>query len=211
MAFTFLPLLESRSVDPAKSLLNWTPTYWSQNPFLIQVSLYLVGFPPTWFCQYALEKFGRRPLLLISGFFMALATLTMGGLGLNSNPSYAISQGIVGLVFFYMISFSVGWGPVVWVVCSEVSTGRNRNKLMTISTCSNWFFNWLVSFTFPYLFNADAANLQTRVGFIYGSIMVLATVWVYFLLPETSQRSLEGIQELFERRVSARKFSCEFG
>lgn len=149
-------------------------------------------------------------MLLVSGLLMMAATMAMGALGLNPNPSYSVSQGIVALVFIYMISFSLGWGPTVWVVCSEISTGRNRSKLMTISTCSNWFFNWLVSFTFPYLFNADAADLKTKIGFIFGSLMVLATVWVYFLLPETAQRSLEDIDELFEQRVPARKFSCEF-
>lgn len=181
----------------------------SQNAFLTQVALYLTGFVPTWMCQYGLERFGRRPLLLVSGIGMALGTLIMGGLGLDANPSYSVSQAVVGLVFFYMITFSLGWGPVVWVVCSEVSTGRNRSKLMTLSTCTNWFFNWLVSFTFPYLFDADAAALKTRVGFIYGSLMVCAIVWVFFLLPETAQRSLEDIDELFELGASARKFSCK--
>lgn len=182
----------------------------SQNAFLIQVALYLVGFPSTWACQYGLEKYGRRPLLIISGIGMALGTLIMGGLGLKPNPPYSISEGIVGLVFVYMFAFSLGWGPAVWVVCSEVSTGRNRSRLMTLSTCTNWFFNWLVSFTFPYLFDADAAALDARVGFIYGSLMVFATVWVYFLLPETAQRSLEDINELFEQGVPAKKFACKF-
>lgn len=180
-----------------------------QNAFVIQVALYLVGFPATWICQYGLEKYGRRPLLIISGLGMAVGTLTMGGLGLNHSPSYSISEGIVGLVFVYMFAFSLAWGPAVWVVCSEISTGRNRSKLMTLSTCTNWFFNWLVSFTFPYLFDADAAALDARVGFIYGSLMVFATVWVYFLLPETAQRSLEDINDLFEQGVPAKKFACK--
>lgn len=175
----------------------------------MQLSLYLVGIVPLMISQVGIEKMGRRPLLLISGVFMAVGTFAMGGLGLQSNPDYSISQAIVAMVFIYMISFSLAWGPTVWVVCSEISTGRNRSKLMTISTCSNWFFNWLVSFTFPYLFNADAAGLKTRVGFIFGSLMLLAVAWVYVFLPETAQRSLEDLHELFERRVPARKFASE--
>lgn len=180
-----------------------------QNAFLIQVALYITGFPPMWVCQYGLERFGRRPLLILSGLGMALANLTMGGLGLNPHPSYSIAQGIVGLVFIYGIFFCLAWGPAVWVVASEISTGRNRSHLMTLSTCTNWFFTWVISFTFPYLFDADAANLGPRIGFIYGSVMVFASIWIYFLLPETSQRSLEEINQLFEDHVSTRKFACK--
>jgi hypothetical protein len=149
-------------------------------------------------------------MLFISGIFVVLSTMIMAGVGLNPNPDYSTSQGIVALVFIFMITFNLGWGPTVWVVCSEISTGRNRSKLMTISTCCNWFFNWLVSFTFPYLFNADAANLNTKVGFLYGSLMVGAVIWVYFLLPETAGRSLEDIDEMFNKHIPARQFSCKF-
>lgn len=137
---------------------------------------------------------------------MVVALMTMGGLGLHGTPSLAASRGIVAMVFLYMFSFSLGWGPTVWVVCSEIATGRNRNKLMTMSTSVNWLFNWLVSFVFPYLFDADAANLQTRVGFIYGSLTVAALVWLFWLLPEPAGRSLEEIDRLFELHVPARKF-----
>lgn len=93
---------------------------------------------------------------------------------------------------------------------AEISTGSNRGKLMTISTVSNWFFDWLVSFTFPYLDNADAGNLGAKVGFIYGALMLAACVWVFFYLPETAGRSIEEIHQLFELGVPARQFkgSC---
>lgn len=154
---------------------------------------------------------GRRIFLLISGLPMAAALMIMAGVGLHlqeADPSLTASRTVVAMVFVYMVFFSFGWGPTVWVVCSEIATGRNRNKLMTLSTSVNWFFTWLVSFVFPYLFNADAANLQTRVGFIYGSLTVAAVVWVFFLLPEPAGRSLEEIEYLFEKRVAARKFAC---
>ncbi|CAK7217087.1 hypothetical protein SCUCBS95973_003032 [Sporothrix curviconia] len=181
-----------------------------ENPFIIQVTLYVVGIPVMWISQYGIEKLGRRISLIISGLPMAAALMIMAGVGLNlqeADPSLAASRTVVAMVFIYMIFFSVGWGPTVWVVCSEIATGRNRNKLMTLSTSVNWFFTWLVSFVFPYLFNADAANLQTKVGFIYGSITVVAVAWVFFLLPEPAGRSLEEIDYLFESRISARKFA----
>ena len=150
---------------------------------------------------------------MISGLPMTAALMIMAGVGLHlqeADPSLSASRTVVAMVFIYMIFFSFAWGPTVWVVCSEISTGRNRSKLMTMSTSVNWFFNWLVSFVFPYLFNADAANLQTKVGFIYGSLTLAAVVWVFFLLPEPAGRSLEEIDYLFEKHVPARKFACTY-
>ena len=80
---------------------------------------------------------------------------------------------------------------------------------MSLSTGTNWLFTWLVSFTFPYLFDADAADLGARVGFLYGALTLAAVVWVWFLLPETAGRSLEEIHTLFNDRVPARKFKSK--
>jgi MFS family permease len=176
------------------------------NPFFVQAGIFIVGMPPTIASQYLIERFGRRPILLISGACMACSSLIMGGLGLASNKTYSLDQAIAAMVYVFIIFFSVGWGPTVWVVCSELSTGRNRNKLMSLSTGANWFFTWLISFTFPYLYDANAVGLGARIGFICGALMVCACVWVFFLLPETAQRSLEEIDEMFQKGVPARKF-----
>jgi SP family sugar:H+ symporter-like MFS transporter len=169
----------------------------------------LVGIPALFLGQFLIEKWGRRPSLILSGLGMAASSIIMGGLGLSADPSYPTTQAIVAMMFTFLITFSFSWGPTVWVVCSELSTGRNRGKLMSISTGSNWFFTWLVSFTFPYLYDSNADALGARVGFIYGALMLCATAWVYFLLPETAQRSLEEIDEMFANGVPARKFSCK--
>lgn len=130
----------------------------------------------------------------------------MGALGLSPNKTEAEKKVIVAMVYLFMFFFNAGWGPTVWVVCSELSTGPNRGKLMSVSTASNWFWNWLVSFTFPYLFNDDALGLGPKIGFIYGGLAVFGCVWIFFFLPETAGRSLEEIDEMFEKGVPARQF-----
>lgn len=157
-----------------------------------------------------MERFGRRAVLITAGILNTVVLIIMGGCGLASDKSLATEKAIVAMVYIFLVVFNLGWGPVVWVVTSEISTGSNRNKLMSLSTGSNWFFNWLVSFTFPYLFNPDGANLGARIGFLYGSLILAATVWIYFLLPETSGRSLEDIDTMFQNHVPTRKFRCKF-
>ena len=64
----------------------------------------------------------------------------------------------------------------------------------------------MVSFTLPYLLDPPYANLQSKVGFIYGSICFLALIWGYLFLPELKTRSLEELEELFAANVPLRKF-----
>uniref|UniRef100_A0A093VIF4 Putative glucose transporter rco-3 n=1 Tax=Talaromyces marneffei PM1 TaxID=1077442 RepID=A0A093VIF4_TALMA len=176
------------------------------NSFLIQIGLYLVGFPALWANQYTIERFGRRPMLLLTVCVLVAVLLIVGGCGMAPTKSLALDRTIVAMVFVFIIVFNLSLGPAVWVVTSEISTGHNRNKLMASSTAANWFCSWLVTFTFPYLFNSDGANLGARVGFIYAGLMAAAAVWIFVFLPETSGRSLEEIQALFAGHVPARKF-----
>lgn len=62
------------------------------------------------------------------------------------------------------------------------------------------------SFVLPYLFNPNAANLQAKVSFIYGGLAVLCCVYLYFYQPETSGRSYEELDEMFVKKIPARKF-----
>lgn len=180
------------------------------NSFLIQIGLYIVGIPALWANQYTIERFGRRHMLLLTVCALVVVLLIVGGCGVAPNKSLSLDRTIVAMVYIFIIVFNLSLGPAVWVVTSEISTGHNRNKLMASSTATNWFCSWLVTFTFPYLFNSDGANLGARVGFIYAGLMAAAAVWIFVYLPETSGRSLEEIQALFASHVPARKFKCEF-
>lgn len=180
------------------------------NPLLISLGLYLVCIPAIWLSSFLIEQYGRRPVLILSGLLMAATSFSMGAMGVGAVTDMAEKRAIVAMVFLFMIFFNVGWGPTVWTVCAELATGRNRGKLMSVSTASNWFWNWLVSFTFPYLFNPRSGDLGAKIGFIYGALMTTACLWIFFFLPETAQRSLEQIDEMLEKGVPARKFKCKW-
>ncbi|KAJ6013841.1 sugar transporter [Penicillium herquei] len=176
------------------------------NSFLIQMGLYLTPMPAVWLNQYCVERFGRRPMLILSSCAVAAVLLIVGGAGSASDKTTALDQTIVAMVFIFMVVFNLALGPAVWVVTSEISTGPNRSRLMATSTGSSWFCSWLVTFTFPYLFGDGGAALNAKIGFIYGGLMAAAAVWIFFFLPETSGRTLEEIHEIFQRGVPARKF-----
>lgn len=58
----------------------------------------------------------------------------------------------------------------------------------------------------PYLFNPDKANLGAKVTFVFGSLSILSIIYLWFYQPEVAGRSYEELDEMFRRRVPARKF-----
>lgn len=177
------------------------------NPYLINIGLYLVTLPGIFISQVGIEKFGRRPMMLLSGSLIATVLLVMAGCSLDPSKPHALQQAIVAMVFLFLVVFNLAWGPTTWVIVSEIATGPNRGRIIAMATGSNWLFNWLVSFTFPYLYSPAAADLGSKIGFIYGGLMVLGCAWVFFLLPETAGRSLEEIEYMFQHHVPARHFA----
>jgi hypothetical protein len=75
------------------------------------------------------------------------------------------------------------------------------------TSCSRvLLLSFVVAFTLPYLLNAPYANLQSKVGFIFGSLAFCATVFVYFFLPECKGRSFEEVDRMFREHFPLRKF-----
>lgn len=64
----------------------------------------------------------------------------------------------------------------------------------------------MVTFTSPYLLSNEYAGLQSKVGFIFGTIAVFAFLFVYFCVPDLQNKSLEEIDMLFHQKVSLRDF-----
>ena len=65
---------------------------------------------------------------------------------------------------------------------------------------------FVTAFTLPYLLFPPYANLQSKVGFIYGSFAVLAGIFTFFCIPEVQGRTLEEIEELFAMNIPTRQF-----
>lgn len=68
------------------------------------------------------------------------------------------------------------------------------------------YFRFVTAFTLPYLLFPPYANLQSKVGFIYGSFAVLAVLFTYFCIPELQGRTLEEIEQLFAMNIPIRQF-----
>jgi sugar porter (SP) family MFS transporter len=148
-----------------------------------------------------LDRVGRRKLLLTGtvGLTVALAVL---GIYFSSNTLQQ-QAGWVALaaLLVYIASFAIGLGPVFWLMISEIYPTGIRSKAMAAATVGNWAANFLVAVTFLSLGQAI-----TRQGtfFLYTGLGVVAFLFFLSRVPETSNRSLEEIQQELTREPAQR-------
>ncbi len=145
------------------------------------------------------DHWGRKPLLVTGAIIMAASMIVLGLL-FNAH-----TVGIWALlaVVAYIAGFSLSWGPVVWVMLSEIFPNSIKGKAMGIAVAAQWIANLFVSWSFKILDGNSALNAMFNHGFaywIYGGMSVLAALFVIRFVPETKQRSLESIQELWGRQ-----------
>ncbi len=97
------------------------------------------------------EKWGRKKLLYIGACTMCVAMIAAGAafsvIGHNTDPSLIGAPPKMSLliaVIFYIFGFAVSWGPVAWLVCSEIFPLQGREMGMTVTTMVNWTFAGLL-------------------------------------------------------------------
>jgi MFS transporter, SP family, arabinose:H+ symporter len=134
------------------------------------------------------DKFGRKPLLLLGIVGVGLGLFSGGWL--FAQPT--VTPGWVFAVFaFFLACFNVSFGPICWVIVSEIFPTAIRGRAMSISIFSLWAGCTLVGQTFPYLLDAIG---PARSFWLYASTTPLAFLFVLLFVPETKGRSLEQIE-----------------
>ncbi|KAH6697374.1 general substrate transporter [Plectosphaerella plurivora] len=152
------------------------------------------------------DKTGRRVMLMLSSACMAAVLITMGGLGVQEPVPDNLKRGVVGVMALFGPSFALGWGPLCYVVATEVTSMRLRDKTSRIGFFVNVLFNFVVNYSIPYLVFEDRAGLGSKVGFIFGAISILSFVFVFFQVPECKGKTLEQVDWLFNNKVAMRDF-----
>ncbi|SPO02224.1 probable RCO3 - probable glucose transporter [Cephalotrichum gorgonifer] len=150
-----------------------------------------------------IESWGRRKLLIIGAIGMAVCQLLIASFTAAAGDDLqSVAQTI--LIAFCSINisfFAASWGPVAWVVTSEIYPLKVRAKAMSISTSANWALNFAISYGAPFMVNADngAADMGPKIFFIWGACCIVAIGFVWCMVYETSKISLEQIDEMYER------------
>ncbi|GFZ46820.1 hypothetical protein JCM24511_04040 [Saitozyma sp. JCM 24511] len=152
------------------------------------------------------DYFGRRPLLLIGG---AVQSVTMLAVGIITTvyPQPVGSYGKLCLFFVFMwnVAFASTWGNIPWTVSAELPSDEVRDKTLALSAFSAYATGLVVAEVSPYLQNPGYANLGGKIAYVWGGFGVIATIWVFFFVPELKGRTLEEIVWMFDRKVPLRE------
>ncbi|MFS0636238.1 D-xylose transporter XylE [Mesobacillus foraminis] len=145
---------------------------------------------------YTVDRWGRKPLLITGSIGMAVGMFGVAGL------AFANIIGISTLVFIiiYTAAFMMSWGPICWVLISEIFPNKIRGQAVATAVAAQWAANYFISSTYPMMMEYSGGLTY---GF-YGLMSVLSAVFVWKWVPETKGKTLEQM-EMVWRKQEARQ------
>jgi len=170
------------------------------NEMVFTVFMGVINILFTLVAVFTVEKWGRKPLLIWGSIGMAIGAfgvaLTFGHAGLEMVTAVSI--------MVYSASFMFSWGPICWVLIAEIFPNTIRGAAVAIAVAFQWIFNFIVSSTFVPMFNmhlseGDDFGHWFTYG-LYGTICLLAALFVARLVPETKGKTLEDMTKLWKAK-----------
>src|ERR1017187_6000760 len=171
----------------------------SSTSLLITVITGAVNIVTTLVAIASIDRFGRKPLLIIGSIGMAVTlgalavvfgTATLKGSGpMGALPVLTGAAKPIALIAanVFVFAFGMSWGPVVWVLLGESFPNKIRAAALSLAAGAQWVANWVVSTTFPPL---KDAGLGLAYG-IYTTFAVLSLLFVLKFVRETKGVELE--------------------
>ena len=157
-----------------------------ESSFLGAVLVGIVNCAFTFVAILNIEKFGRRKLLLIgvTGAFISLA-----GVGIL----FALgSQFVIVPLLLYVACFAFSFGPIVWVIISEIFPTRIRGLAVAVGSFSLMVTGFIITLTNPILIESV---MPSGTFFIYATLTLPAIWFIWKFVPETKGKTLEEIEK----------------
>ena len=169
------------------------------NPMMQTVLMGVVNITFTLVAIFTVEKWGRKPLLIWGSIGMALGAMGVAVTSVMPTipPIIAVTS-----IMIYSASFMFSWGPICWVLISEIFPNTIRGAAVAIAVAFQWIFNFIVSSTFLPMYNMSLGSMENfghafTYG-LYGIICIIAAIFVWKLVPETKGKTLEEMSRLWK-------------
>ena len=153
-----------------------------------QVSIGIINVLFTLLAIWKIDSWGRRPLLL-AGIIGVIISLTMCGSYFLLDMDNTIL--IIILITTFIACFAFSYGPITWIIISEIYPTKIRGTAMSIATLSLWLTNVLIAQLFPRIHAWSSGGTF----FIFAGITIIAFFFVQRFIPETKNKSLEYIEK----------------
>lgn len=136
------------------------------------------------------DKWGRKPLLITGSVGMAVGMFAISALAFNN----VIGISTLVFIIIYTASFMMSWGPICWVLISEIFPNKIRGQAVAIAVMFQWFANYLISSTYPAMMEFSSGMTYA----FYGIMAILSALFVWKMIPETKGKSLEEMEKLWK-------------
>ncbi|XP_057753889.1 hexose carrier protein HEX6-like [Arachis stenosperma] len=173
----------------------------------------LVGTTSTFISMLLVDKVGRRTLFIVGGIQMFFSQVIIGSimaaeLGDHGEITKEYAYLVLLLICIYVAGFGWSWGPLGWLVPSEIFPLEIRSAAQSINVAVNFLFTFIVAQTFLSML----CHFKAGTFFFFGGWVVLMTAFVYFLLPETKNVPIEQMEKVwrehfFWKRIVGNKSS----
>lgn len=170
-----------------------------ENEMVFTVFMGIINILFTLVAVFTVEKLGRKPLLIWGSIGMAI-----GAFGVAFTFGHAGMEMVTAIsIMIYSASFMFSWGPICWVLIAEIFPNTIRGAAVAIAVAFQWIFNFIVSSTFVPMFNMHLAEGDDFGHWftygLYGTICLVAALFVARLVPETKGKTLEDMTKLWKK------------
>lgn len=165
-------------------------------PAIATIIVGVVQTIATYVSSLLIEKAGRRILLLQSCIIMGICLIVLGAyFKLQEGGTNVTSVGWLPLLcmVLFIISFSLGFGPIPWMMMAELFSVEFRGTASGISVIMNWCLVFVVTLCFPLL--KDAIGIYSCF-WVFSGFMIICVFFVFFLIPETKGKTVSQIQTI---------------
>ncbi|XP_039128967.1 sugar transport protein MST3-like [Dioscorea cayenensis subsp. rotundata] len=169
----------------------------------------LVNVFATYVSIVTVDRFGRKMLFLQGGIQMLICQIVVGtmiaimfGTSGAADVSMGYAPWVVVFICIYVAGFAWSWGPLGWLVPSEIFSLEIRSAGQSITVSVNMFFTFIIG----QIFLTMLCHMKFGLFYFFGGWVVIMTIFIALFLPETKNVPIEEMILVWKRHWFWGKF-----